>query len=241
MQALQQALPRVSHSDDAPVSTDGTLRTAALTIALPNQDVLLADTALTLEPGDSVLLRGPSGCGKSTLMRVLAGIWPFVDSPTPHALPVALPEGSLFLPQRPYLPVGSLRQALTYPHPHDTFDDEALRAALTDALLPHLVSKLANEEEVNWNHQLSGGEQQRLAIARVLLRRPRWLFLDEATSALDEASEQALYPMLREMVLAQGGALVSIAHRPAVAAYHAQVWTFTPSPSGHAKFVLQRG
>ena len=241
MQALQQALPRVSHSDDAPVSTDGTLRTAALTIALPNQDVLLADTALTLEPGDSVLLRGPSGCGKSTLMRVLAGIWPFVDSPTPHALPVALPEGSLFLPQRPYLPVGSLRQALTYPHPHDTFGDEALRAALTQALLPHLVSKLANEEEVNWNHQLSGGEQQRLAIARVLLRRPRWLFLDEATSALDEASEQTLYPMLREMVLAQGGALVSIAHRPAVAAYHAQVWTFTPSPSGHAKFVLQRG
>ena len=240
MQALGEALPRVSHSDDAPLSVDGALRTAALTVALPNQEVLLANTALTIEPGDTVLLRGPSGCGKSTLMRVLAGIWPFVDSPTPHGLPVALPEGSLFLPQRPYLPVGTLRQALTYPAPAGQYNDEDLHHALDQALLPHLVSQLSQEEEVNWNQQLSGGEQQRLAIARVLLRRPRWLFLDEATSALDEASEQTLYPLLRELVHSQGGAMVSIAHRPAVAAYHAQVWTFMPQASGPAKFALVR-
>lgn len=240
MQALHEALPRVSHSDDAPLSTDGALRTAPLTIALPNQDVLLADTALTIEPGDHVLWRGPSGCGKSTLMRVLAGIWPFVDGPTPDALPVALPKDSLFLPQRPYLPVGTLRQALTYPHAAHAYSEEALRDALTQALLPQLTHKLASDEEVNWNQQLSGGEQQRLAIARVLLRRPRWLFLDEATSALDEASEHTLYARLRDLVQAQGGAMVSIAHRPSVASFHDQVWTFVPHVTGPAKFVLQR-
>jgi putative ATP-binding cassette transporter len=242
MQALQQAmthtLPRVSHSDDAPTVQDGGLHTAPLTISLPNGDVLLADTAVHIAPGDSVLLRGPSGCGKSTLMRVLAGIWPFVDSPNPHALPVALPEGSVFLPQRPYLPVGTLRQALTYPHSQPTYSDDELRVALTQALLPELADKLDSDEEVHWSQQLSGGEQQRLAIARVLLQRPRWLFLDEATSALDEASEQTLYPRLRDMVLSQGGALVSIAHRPGVAAYHAQQWTFTPHGFGAARFAL---
>jgi putative ATP-binding cassette transporter len=131
-----------------------------------------------------------------------------------------------------------LRQALTYPQAANCFSDAALRHALTQALLPDLVAQLDSDEEVHWSQQLSGGEQQRLAIARVLLRQPRWLFLDEATSALDEASEQALYPMLRELVLSQGGALVSIAHRTGVAAYHAQQWTFAPNTTGPARFSL---
>ena len=239
MLALQQALPRVSHSDDAPVSTDGALHTAALTLSLPNGEVLLADTALSIEPGATVLIRGPSGCGKSTLLRVLAGIWPHVDSVDPHALPVALPEGSLFLPQRPYFPVGSLRQALAYPQTPEHHSDAQLREALTQARLAHLIERLDGpDEDVHWGQQLSGGEQQRLALARVFLRQPRWLFLDEATSALDEATEQALYPQLRELVLSQGGALVSIAHRPGVAAYHAQQWTFEPRTDGRARFAL---
>ncbi|MEY4363759.1 MAG: hypothetical protein RLZZ24_1111 [Pseudomonadota bacterium] len=239
MQALQTHLPLVGHDDDAPISPDGALRTAALTISLPNRDVLLADTALTVMPGETVLIRGPSGCGKSTLLRVLAGIWPFVQSPSPQALPVALPEGSMFLPQRPYLPVGTLRQALTYPHAADAHSDAALHTALQDALLPHWIDRLDDAEEVNWSQRFSGGEQQRLAIARALLRRPRWLFLDEATSALDEASEQTLYPLMRDLVLSQGGAMVSIAHRPSVATYHGVQWVFAPDASGQARFVLQ--
>jgi len=197
MLALQQALPRVSHSDDAPVSTDGALHTAALTLSLPNGEVLLADTVLSVAPGDTVLVRGPSGCGKSTLLRVLAGIWPHVDSVDPHALPVALPEGSLFLPQRPYFPVGSLRQALAYPQTPEHHSDAQLREALTQARLAHLIERLDGpDEDVHWGQQLSGGEQQRLALARVFLRQPRWLFLDEATSALDTESEHRVQAAL---------------------------------------------
>jgi putative ATP-binding cassette transporter len=113
---------------------------------------------------------------------------------------------------------------------------------LEDALLPHLASQL--DVEGHWTQQLSGGEQQRLALARVLLKRPRWVFADEVTSALDEASEKALYEKLKAMVQAQGGALVSIAHRPGVAAYHAQQWVFeatgqaSPAASRAAQFTL---
>jgi len=220
------------------------LDTAPLTVCLPNGEVLLADTPLHISAGDSVLIRGPSGCGKSTLMRVLAGIWPYASIASeqdlitsPEAL-VALPPGSMFMPQRPYFPEGSLRQALAYPDASDHYSDEALRQALRDALLPDLMTQL--DTESRWTQQLSGGEQQRLAMARVLLKRPRWVFADEATSALDEAAEKVLYEQLLTLVRAQGGALVSIAHRPGVAAFHQTQWVFTPAPEGSAqKFVLQ--
>ena len=236
------------------------LDTAPLTVCLPHGEVLLADTRLHVGVGDSVLIRGPSGCGKSTLMRVLAGIWPYasvaastseaVSSTAPHAamatdsprqssVPlIALPEGSMFMPQRPYFPEGSLRQALAYPDAPDHHSDDALRQALSDALLPELMTQL--DTESRWTQQLSGGEQQRLAMARVLLKRPRWVFADEATSALDEAAETVLYQQLLALVRAQGGALVSIAHRPGVAAFHQTQWVFTPAPEGSAqKFVLE--
>ncbi|PUE29221.1 ABC transporter ATP-binding protein [Limnohabitans sp. JirII-29] len=220
------------------------LDSAPLTVCLPNGEVLLANTALHVSAGDSVLIRGPSGCGKSTLMRVLAGIWPYASIASeqdfitsPEAL-VALPAGSMFMPQRPYFPEGSLRQALAYPDAADHYSDDALRQALSDALLPHLMTQL--DTESRWTQQLSGGEQQRLAMARVLLKRPRWVFADEATSALDEAGEKVLYEQLLALVRAQGGALVSIAHRPGVAVFHQTQWVFTPAPEGSAqKFVLE--
>lgn len=220
------------------------LDTAPLTVCLPNGEVLLADTALHVAPGDSVLIRGPSGCGKSTLMRVLAGIWPYASIASeqdvitsPEAL-VALPAGSMFMPQRPYFPEGSLRQALAYPDAANHYSDDALRQALSDALLPHLMTQL--DTESRWTQQLSGGEQQRLAMARVLLKRPRWVFADEATSALDEAGEKVLYEQLLALVRAQGGALVSIAHRPGVAVFHQTQWVFTAAPEGSAqRFVLE--
>jgi putative ATP-binding cassette transporter len=220
------------------------LHTTPLTISLPNGDVLLADTTLSAAAGDTVLIRGPSGCGKSTLLRVLAGIWPHVSSPTHDPRgepitygPVVLPERSVFMPQRPYFPEGTLRQALAYPDSAQNYTDEALKNALHDALLPHLVNDL--DVAGHWTQQLSGGEQQRLALARVLLKRPRWVFADEATSALDEAAEKALYEKLLTMVREEGGGLVSIAHRPSVASHHHTVWQFVPAPEGStAKFVL---
>jgi putative ATP-binding cassette transporter len=227
-----------------PQASINALHTTPLTISLPNGDVLLADTSLNAAAGDTVLIRGPSGCGKSTLLRVLAGIWPHVTSPTHDRRgepitygPVVLAERSVFMPQRPYFPEGTLRQALTYPDSAEHYTDEALKNALYDALLPHMVNDL--DVAGHWTQQLSGGEQQRLALARVLLKRPRWVFADEATSALDEAAEKTLYEKLLTMVREEGGGLVSIAHRPSVASHHETVWQFVPAPEGSAaKFVL---
>lgn len=221
-----------------------TLHTTPLTISLPNGEVLLRHTSLNAQAGDTVLIHGPSGCGKSTLMRVLAGIWPYVSSPTQDRHgnpidygPIMLPANHVFMPQRPYFPQGTLRQALAYPHSWDTYTDEALKNALYDALLPHLVDELDTAGQ--WTQQLSGGEQQRLAIARVLLKQPAWIFADEATSALDEASEKVLYEKLLNLVRAQNGGLISIAHRASVSSYHDTIWHFKAAPEGaQAKFTL---
>jgi putative ATP-binding cassette transporter len=247
--SFQDQMLAINVNDEAAPQTAAhtginTLHTTPLTISLPNGDVLLADTSLNAVAGDTVLIRGPSGCGKSTLLRVLAGIWPHVTSPTQDRRgepisygPVVLPEGSVFMPQRPYFPEGTLRQALAYPDSAVDYTDEALKNALHDALLPHLVNDL--DVAGHWTQQLSGGEQQRLALARVLLKRPRWVFADEATSALDEAAEKTLYEKLLTMVREEGGGLVSIAHRPSVANHHETVWQFVPAPEGSAaKFVL---
>jgi len=243
-QMLAIQVNEVARSEAITHTSIHALHTTPLTISLPNGDVLLADTTLSAAAGDTVLIRGPSGCGKSTLLRVLAGIWPHVSSPTHDPRgepitygPVVLPERSVFMPQRPYFPEGTLRQALAYPDSAQNYTDEALKNALQDALLPHLVNDL--DVAGHWTQQLSGGEQQRLALARVLLKRPRWVFADEATSALDEAAEKALYEKLLTMVREEGGGLVSIAHRPSVASHHHTVWQFVPAPDGStAKFVL---
>ena len=198
------------------------LRADGLTIALPDGTPLVADVALAVTPGDSVLLQGPSGSGKSTLFRAFAGIWPFASGQ------VRVPAGAMFIPQRPYVPDGTLRDAVAYPDPAGDYDDAALRRALTDALLPRLAERLDDSDA--WSQKLSGGEQQRLAIARVLLKKPAWLFADEATSALDAEAETLLYRRLAATVQAGGGAMVSIAHRASVGAHHLRRWTLAPQP-----------
>jgi putative ATP-binding cassette transporter len=209
------------------------LTTPSLTISLPNGVVLLDQVSFQVKAGDRVLIRGPSGCGKSTLFRVFAGIWPYVH---PHTH-IALPEGTVFMPQRPYFPQGKLRDALTYPQTHAQHSDAALKQALIYVHLPHLIDKL--DEEGHWTQQLSGGEQQRLSMARVFLKQARWVFADEATSALDEALEQAMYEKLLAMVSTNNGALVSVAHRPNVAAFHNQQWVFEVAPADSAaKYAL---
>jgi putative ATP-binding cassette transporter len=195
---------------------DGVLRLRDVTLALPNGAKLLEHVEMAVEPGHSVVVTGRSGSGKSTLFRMLAGIWPFGQGR------VELPGRSLFLPQRPYIPLGTLRHIIAYPKPGNAYDRAAFAQALTDVGLPHLVDRLDRDE--NWPTHLSGGEQQRVAMARALLARPDWIFLDEATASLDPEAEVALYRMLRERL--PDATLVSIAHNAPVAGFHGQRLVF---------------
>jgi vitamin B12/bleomycin/antimicrobial peptide transport system ATP-binding/permease protein len=189
----------------------GSVQMRHATLELPDGTKLLSDADLALEAGHSVVITGRSGSGKSTLFRALAGIWPFG-----HGRVQRPAERCLFLPQRPYIPLGSLRNVVSYPHPPDTHSQEEIARALDDAGLPQLVARLDNDE--NWPQQLSGGEQQRVALARALLAKPDWLFLDEATASLDPEAEAELYRTLKARL--PNTTLVSIAHRPSVAAFH---------------------
>lgn len=213
-----------SVANEAQLLATDTLAVRDLTLTLPSGATLLSGASLQAGPGESILLKGPSGSGKSTLFRALAGIWPFFTGQT------QLPADAMFIPQRPYFPDGSLRNALAYPQPAAQYDDAALKQALIDALLPQLTGRLDDEDA--WSQKLSGGEQQRLAVARVLLKKPRWIFADEATSALDEAAEKTLYGKLLARVKSAHGSLVSIAHRPTVAAFHGTLWELEKLPEG---------
>lgn len=217
---VQEANKSIAITDQLAASS--TLATQNLLVQLPNGQVLLEQPNLSAKPGDLVLFKGPSGSGKSTLFRAFAGIWPFSKGQT-H-----LPAGSMFIPQRPYFPDGSLRDALAYPQPASAYSDAELQQALTEALLPKLCSRLGEQDA--WSQKLSGGEQQRLAIARVLLKKPQWIFADEATAALDEAAEKTLYEKLQAHIQSVKGGMVSIAHRPTVAAFHNKQWTLEKAP-----------
>lgn len=183
-----------------------------LTLALPDGREIVNAAALALPKGKATLVTGPSGSGKSTLFRAIAGIWPFgkgrVDVPPG--------QSALVLPQRPYIPLGTLRGAVSYPNTTDQFTDAAIREALRAAQLPQLAEELDRVDA--WDQRLSGGEQQRLAIARAILARPDWLFLDESTAALDETSEAGIYRTLREKL--PGTTIVSIGHRSTLHALH---------------------
>jgi len=191
-----------------------------LTLRLPDQRKILDGVSFHIQPGDRVVVSGPSGSGKSSLFRALAGIWPYGTGR------VTMPEGQrvLFLPQKPYLPIATLREVLAYPDEPGRHGGEDFQQALIDARLPNLVNRL--DEETNWSLELSGGEQQRIGFARVFLYKPEWLFMDEATSALDEPTEQALYALVREKL--PRVTLISVAHRSAVSAFHNRRLTILP-------------
>jgi putative ATP-binding cassette transporter len=187
------------------------LEISGLELDLPTGRVLLKDVNERIEAGERVLITGPSGSGKTTLFRAFAGLWPFGRGT------VRVPGAkTLFLPQKPYLPLGTLKAAVCYPKSADDASDAQVREALERCRLEHLKERL--DESQNWSLALSTGEQQRLAFARALINRPDWLFLDEATSAVDEDTERHLYQVLRERL--PNATVVSIAHRTSVAAYH---------------------
>jgi putative ATP-binding cassette transporter len=214
---FSHTMGRVEHISDNGVisvthSTELAFHVQQLQIALPNGEELLKDLNLTIHQGDSLLIMGPSGCGKSTLMRTMAGIWPFgqgsVTTPAGHKV--------LFLPQRSYLPLGTLRESMLYPYKDDFITDENIHSVMKLCKLEELIAKLDQVED--WSHVLSFGEQQKVAFVRAILQQPDWLFLDEATSAIDETTEAELYKILNSQL--KNTTIISVGHRNTLAAYH---------------------
>jgi putative ATP-binding cassette transporter len=207
MEANQQArdLPVVQTQEQlAGLSLQG------VTVQRPDGAPLLQDLNFSLGAGESLLVKGASGSGKTTLLRTLAGLWPYA------AGVVARPVGAraLFLSQKPYLPLGSLRTAVTYPA--EQADDALVQTALRKVQLGHLLGRL--DEEADWSRILSLGEQQRLAFARLLINQPHIAFLDEATSATDEGLEHSLYELLRHEL--PQCTLISVGHRSTLNGFH---------------------
>jgi putative ATP-binding cassette transporter len=182
-----------------------------LALDLPGGAALLRHVGLTAKPGEAVMVTGPTGSGKSTLLRAIAGIWPYGKGA------VRMAAGKLlFLPQKPYLPLGTLREAFDYPRATTDVPEARLREVMEIVGLGAFVGRL--DEADNWAQRLSPGEQQRLSFARVLLTEPNLVFLDEATAALDEPSEARFYRLLREA--AWRPAIVSVGHRGTLAQFH---------------------
>lgn len=219
---------RIVHAaaGDAAVALDDLL------LQLPDGKPMVAAETLRLRPGETTLIKGPSGSGKSTLFRAIGGIWPFGTG----TIRIPATARLMFLPQRPYFPVGSLKAAIAYPAEPDTFDGDAVRAAIKAVGLPALADRI--DEEAHWNARLSLGEQQRLGLARALLAKPDYLFLDEATASLDEAAEAKLYSLLAEAL--PSTTVVSIGHRGTLDTLHAREIALTPSETTAAAYAIER-
>jgi putative ATP-binding cassette transporter len=209
----------------SPGADDG-LALDRVDLTLPGGRPLVEGVTLDFRPGDTALISGPSGAGKSTLFRAIAGIWPFGRGD------IRLPRHGrvLFLPQKPYLPIGTLREVVSYPTLPGRIEDATLREALQAVGLPDLAARLG--ESAHWALALSPGEQQRIAFARALVQKPDWLFLDEATSAVDEETETLLYSLVRGRLPAT--TLVSVGHRSTLRAFHARRLVVTPDRGGPA-------
>ncbi len=192
-------------------------------VETPDRKPLITADA-TIAEGEHVLLAGPSGSGKSTLFRVIAGIWPY------GAGQILLPQlrRLLFLPQKPYVPIGSLRNAVTFPAEPGAFSDAEIVDVLKACELGQQADHL--DQQDHWDRRLSPGEQQRLAVARALLQKPDWLFLDEATSALDPELEAKLYRLIQERL--PKATVLSIAHRSSLNAFHRRRLRLVPGPEG---------
>jgi vitamin B12/bleomycin/antimicrobial peptide transport system ATP-binding/permease protein len=201
------------------------LKLSGMNLMLPDGRSLLCHVDLRIAFGDRLLVRGRSGAGKSTLLRAIAGIWPFAGGI------IVRPHGrELFIPQRAYMPLGSLRRALCYPANEADFSRAEVESVLSDIGLGHLATELDATD--TWERRLSGGEQQRVAIARALLIKPDWLYMDESTSSLDPDAELDLYELLSTRL--PNSAIISVAHRLELARFHSRVVTITA-----ASFVIE--
>jgi vitamin B12/bleomycin/antimicrobial peptide transport system ATP-binding/permease protein len=223
---------RIERSD----AMGAALRLTNLSVTLDDGTEVVKDAEVVIAPGERVLVTGESGTGKSTLVRAIAGLWPWGKG----SIQVASGAKMFLMPQRAYIPAGSLRRAATYPEPAASKSVNEVAKALKQVGLGHLVDRL--DEEAPWDQTLSGGEKQRLAFARILLHRPDIIVLDEATSALDPDSQDNLMELLTKELNAT--TIVSVGHRPELEAFHNRKITLERRRGG-AKFVtdirLRRG
>lgn len=199
-----------------------------LDVELPTGKLQISANDVTIKHGEKVLIKGRTGAGKTTVFRVLSGIWPFGEGE------VVLPKGKkvIVLPQKPYFPIGTLADAITYPEPAGTYSREDMVKALQLVGMADYAARL--DEEGHWNMMCSGGEQQRLAIARALLFKPDYMFFDEATASMDEPSEMELYTMLNEEMA--DATIISIGHRSSLAQFHNRTLFAEKEPDGHYLF-----
>jgi vitamin B12/bleomycin/antimicrobial peptide transport system ATP-binding/permease protein len=202
---------------------DSHLRLDNLTLRTPNaEQTLIQGLSLALQFHDRLLVVGPSGCGKSSLLRAIAGLW------TNGQGTITRPDSQemLFLPQRPYMLLGTLRDQLIYPNPPNTIPEAKILEVLDQVNLTQLPDRLGGlDTEKDWATVLSLGEQQRLAFARIFLTQPRYVILDEATSALDVSNERRLYKLLQQRELVY----ISVGHRPSLLSYHQTVLELNPA------------
>jgi vitamin B12/bleomycin/antimicrobial peptide transport system ATP-binding/permease protein len=220
---LERVLEESSQIEIRP-HPEGWLRFENVSIAMSDGSVIIEDATAEVRPGDRVLIMGASGSGKSTLFRAIAGLWPWGSGV------VFRPDmqEAMFLPQRPYLPLGTLRAAVCYPAAPDHFEDETVRAALERCGLQEFAERLDHDDR--WDKTLSLGQQQRVAFTRLLLHRPKWIFMDEATSALDDETQADMLSLL-ESELADASFL-SIGHRPGLEEFHTRTLHIRKSESG---------
>lgn len=201
---------------DLHYSPNANLTVENLNLTLPNGTPLLNNLQLEVVPGDKLLITGPTGAGKSTLLRALAGIWPYGTGQ------ILIPQQNvktLFLPQKPYLPLGSLRDALAYPLPASSASEEECTAVLKLCGLEKFQSSLNTVH--HWAHELSLGEQQLIAFARIFIQKPMWIFFDESTSALDEPTETKMYEILNQQL--PFATVISVGHRTSLQQFHSRI------------------
>jgi len=216
--------------DIAAAQGDGSISLQDLVVQLPDGTPLVNVDQLGFRKGERTLMTGPSGAGKSTLFRAISGIWPFGEG----VIEIPANASLMMLPQRPYLPIGTLHAAIVYPGEDASFSADRVSEVLNEVGLPKFAARL--DEEAHWNRMLSLGEQQRLGLARALLHTPSHLFLDEATASLDEPSEAALYTMLIGKL--PQTTIVSIGHRATLEAFHERNVTLVRDGD---RFTLQEG
>jgi putative ATP-binding cassette transporter len=223
-----EGVGRIERSGEMTQARGMALRLKDLSVTLDDGSAVVKDAEVAIAPGERVLVAGESGTGKSTLVRAIAGLWPWGRG----SVEVAGGARMMLMPQRAYIPVGSLRKAVTYPEPPDSKTDDEIVKALKLVGLGHLAEQL--EEEGPWDQTLSGGEKQRLAFARLFLHRPDIIVLDEATSALDPNSQDELMALLTNELAET--TLVSVGHRPELEAFHSRKIVLERRRGG-AKFV----
>jgi putative ATP-binding cassette transporter len=231
LSSLLVSLDRLEHADRVATTgrivrkpaEDGVLRLRDLSVTLNDGSAVVNEADIEIAPGEKVLVVGESGTGKSTLVRAVAGLWPWGGGEI-----LIKDEGLFLMPQQPYVPLGTLRRAVTYPLAPEAIDDAVVRQTVEEVGLGHFLDRL--DDDTHWEHILSGGEKQRLAFARVLIHRPHLIVMDEATAALDPLSQDQLMHLILERL--PDATMVSVGHRAELEAFHTRKLVLEYHPEG---------